>query len=157
WQQHVSGEPYDVVFSPGVNCFDADVVSVHIVFAEYAERNRDELRLSRRPLRAWPALLHRKAYYSLIKAFEKHLYTNPDLKLVLIARRTGDELSRFYGRHEEFPLVYIGLDHTVFNRSRQVAMRDCVRKELSIPEDDFVLLLIGNDWRNKGAPVILEA
>ena len=26
---------YDLIYSPGINCFDADVISVHIVFAEY--------------------------------------------------------------------------------------------------------------------------
>src|SRR6266851_6503799 len=28
----------DVVYSPGINCFDADIIAVHIVFAEFQKR-----------------------------------------------------------------------------------------------------------------------
>src|SRR6516162_5959260 len=35
WDQHVHGLSHDLIFSPGVNCLDADAISVHVVFAEY--------------------------------------------------------------------------------------------------------------------------
>ena len=157
WNRRIHGVQHDIVFSPGVNCLDADVVSVHVVFAEYVRRNRAGLAFTRRRVWSWPRLLHRKVYYSLIVALERCLYTRRDLTLVLIARRTRNELARFYGRRDALPPVYLGLDHAVFNRSRLVAMRQSARNDLKIPEGEFVLLLIGNDWRNKGVPVILEA
>jgi glycosyltransferase involved in cell wall biosynthesis len=157
WDRRIRGLLHDVVFSPGVNCLDADAVSVHIVFAEYIRRNRAEMKFARNPLGSWPALLHRKLYYRLIALLESRLYARRDASLILIARRTAEELARFYGRHEEFPVVYVGLDHEVFNPARRAAKRDTARKELKIPEDRFVLLLIGNDWRNKGVVAILGA
>src|SRR5712692_10488142 len=35
---------YDLVYSPGINCLDADAIIVHIVFAEFHRRVREELR-----------------------------------------------------------------------------------------------------------------
>jgi glycosyltransferase involved in cell wall biosynthesis len=157
WDCRVRGLQHDIVFSPGVNCLDPDVVSVHIVFAEYIHRNHAEMEFARNPFNSWPALLHRKLYYELIAFLERRLYTQRNLSLVLIARRTEDELRRFYGRNEAFPILYIGLDHEIFNPARRIAKRDAARKELNVTEDGFVLLLIGNDWRNKGLMVILEA
>jgi glycosyltransferase involved in cell wall biosynthesis len=157
WDRRISGLRHDIVFSPGVNCLDPDVVSVHIVFAEYIHRNRAGMEFARNPPGSWPALLHRKLYYGLIAFLERRLYTRRNLSLVLIARRTEEELRRFYGRNEGFPVLYVGLDHEVFNSVRRIAQRDAARKELKIAEGHFVLLLIGNDWRNKGVMVILEA
>ena len=157
WDRRVRGLQHDIVFSPGVNCLDPDVVSVHIVFAEYIRRNRAEMEFARNPAGSWPALLHRKLYYGLIAFLEGRLYTQPKLSLILIARRTEDELRRFYGRNEEFPILYVGLDHEIFNSARRIAKREAARKELGVAEDGFVLLLIGNDWRNKGVMAILEA
>src|ERR1700676_2451131 len=35
WDRSIRGLQQDLTFSPGTNCLDADVVSVHIVFAEF--------------------------------------------------------------------------------------------------------------------------
>ena len=40
----------DLVYSPGINCLDADVIVVHIVFHAFYERLRSELVLRRVPL-----------------------------------------------------------------------------------------------------------
>lgn len=147
----------DLVFSPGPNCPDADVISVHIVFAEYVRRIQSELTLSRRPLRAWPRILHRKLYYSLATMLERAVYTRPDQALILIARRTSEALAEFYGRRDRFPVIYVGLDQRAFNPSVRLRLREQARESLGIPADRFALLLIGNDWRNKGLPTLLQA
>jgi UDP-glucose:(heptosyl)LPS alpha-1,3-glucosyltransferase len=75
----------------------------------------------------------------------------------LIAHRTAEGLARFYGRTDDFPVVYVGLDHDVFNPQRRAELREAARQKLGIADDRFALLLIGNDWRNKGVAVVLEA
>ena len=70
WDQRVRGLRYDVVYSPGINCFDADAVSVHIVFAEFLRQAQAELDFRPHPLSSWPRLLHRQLYYRLIIALE---------------------------------------------------------------------------------------
>jgi len=157
WDRQFRRLRYDLVFSPGINCLDADVISVHIVFAQYLSNLREQLDLKRHPLRSWPTLLHRKLYYALIISLERRIYTRADIALVLIARRTQAELEKFYGRREACPVVYLGLDHATFNLERRFALRARARQELGIDKGRFALLLVGNDWRNKGVPVLLNA
>ncbi len=157
WHRHVRGLRYDLIYSPGPNCLDADAISVHIVFAEYQQRIRQELRLSGKPPSVWPRLIHRRLYYHLAALLERFTYTRQDIRLILIARRTADSLANFYGRREHFPVIYVGLDRATFNSSRRLGLRAEARKLLAIAEGQFVLLLIGNDLQNKGLPVLLDA
>lgn len=157
WHRYVHGLRYDVIFSPGCNCLDADAVSVHVVFAEYLRKIKPQLRLMRQSVKNWPRLIHRKLYYRLIIFLERRTYTRPDVQLVFIARRTVPEVERFYGPHEECPVLYPGLDHKTFNPHRRLAVRREAREKLEISNGCFALLLIGNDWRNKGVPVLVDA
>jgi glycosyltransferase involved in cell wall biosynthesis len=156
WDRRFRGIRPDLVFSPGINCLDADVVSVHVVFAEYRRRFADELRLGRASVSLWPQLVHRKLYYRLIAFLENRIYRDPDTVLLLIARRTGSELAHHFGR-KPCPVIYLGLDHEIFNPDRRISLRGTARRELGCSDDRFVLLLIGNHWTNKGLPVLLEA
>jgi glycosyltransferase involved in cell wall biosynthesis len=157
WDRHVRGLRHDLIFSPGVNCLDADAVSVHIVFAEYIRRVGTEMNLLQSPIRNWPPLLHRRLYYRLLVSLEHRVYTNPRTVLILIARKTAAGLERFYGRFDRFPVLYLGLDHTIFNPVRRQTLRDKARRELGLSATEFALVLVGNDWRNKGVPVLLDA
>lgn len=157
WDRRFRSLRHDLVFSPGPNCLDADAISVHIVFAEYARQIRSGLSLARNPVRDWPRILHRKLYYSLVIWLERRAYRRSSIKLILIARKTAAALARFYGRRDHFPIIYLGLDHRVFNPGNRVSLRDNSRKQLAISSEKFVVLLIGNDWRNKGLRVLLES
>lgn len=157
WDRRVRGLRHDLTFSPGPNCLDADAISIHIVFAEYVRQIQFELSLARHPLWEWPRILHRRLYYSLAIRLENRTYTRPDITLILIARRTADALAHFYRRRDRLPVVYLGLDHAIFNPCRRASQRDAARETLGISPDRFVALLIGNDWRNKGFPVLLDA
>jgi glycosyltransferase involved in cell wall biosynthesis len=157
WNSRFRNQRPDLVYSPGINCLDADVMSVHIVFAQYAGSVREGLSLSRQPIASWPEIIHRKLYYGLLMALERRLYVRPEVPLILIARRTAIALERFYGRRERLPVVYLGLDHELFNPARRSQLRAGARSELAIPDGHFTLLMVGNDARNKGLPVILQA
>ena len=157
WDRRFRSLRHDLVFSPGPNCLDADAISVHIVFAEYARQIRSGLSLARNPVRDWPRILHRKLYYSLVIWLERRAYRRSSIKLILIARKTAAALARFYGRRDHFPIIYLGLDHRVFNPGNRVSLRDNSRKQLAISSEKFVVLLIGNDWKNKGLRVLLES
>jgi glycosyltransferase involved in cell wall biosynthesis len=157
WDRHVRGLRHDLIFSPGVNCLDADAVSVHIVFAEYVRRVGTEINLQQSSIRSWPALLHRRLYYRLLVSLEHSVYTNPNTALILIARKTAAALEHFYGRVDPFPVLYLGLDHDIFNPVRRRSLREEARRELGLSATEFTLVLVGNDWRNKGVPVLLDA
>jgi glycosyltransferase involved in cell wall biosynthesis len=157
WARHVHGLRNDLIFSPGINCLDADAISVHIVFAEYVRQVGAEINLLRSPIGTWPALLHRRLYYRLLVSLEHRIYANPKTVLILIARKTAASLERFYGRADRFPVLYLGIDHATFNPASRQRLREGARSELGLSEDQFTLVLVGNDWRNKGVPVLLDA
>lgn len=148
---------HDIIFSPGANCVDADAISIHIVFAEFLRRVRPDLAFSRNPLRTWPRLLHRKLYYQLAVALERRIYSKPQTQLILTSPRSASEIARFFGRRDNFPVIDAGIDQRSFSVERRAALRAEARRELGILEDDFAVLLIGNDWRKKGLLTLVDA
>jgi glycosyltransferase involved in cell wall biosynthesis len=157
WDRHVRGLQYDLVYSPGINCFDSNVISVHIVFAEFLRQARAELKFRHNTPSSWPSLLHRLMYYRLIVALENRVYANRETMLVLYAKKTAKDLERFYGRCDRLPILYLGLDHEVFNSKRRASLRKAARQQLGLANDRFTLLLVGNDLRKKGISVLLHA
>jgi hypothetical protein len=67
----VRGLRPDLVYTAGTNCWDADIISVHIVFAEFVRMSEHELSFLRNPVRFWPRLVHRLLYYWLIISLER--------------------------------------------------------------------------------------
>jgi len=150
------GLHYDLVFSPGANCLDADVVSVHILFSEYVRKVRGRLHLARDAPWLWPRILHRKLYYSLAVFLEGWVYRDPQKTLIVISRSAASGLEKICGR-SGFPVLYAGLDQEMFNPERRAVHRRAAREKLALSQDQFALILVGNDWRNKGVLVLLEA
>ena len=157
WDGRFRGLRHDLVFSPGANCLDADAICVHIVFAEYIRQVRRGMRFLQNPIWEWPRLLHRKLYYGIAVSMERRAYKNRRTMMVVHSRKTARELETFYGRADRIPVLYLGLDHSVFNTTVRVALRERARGALKLPQDQFTLILVGNDWRNKGVPVLLAA
>ena len=157
WDAHFRGLHCDLVYTAGTNCWDADLISVHIVFAEFVRMAEPELRLRGNPLRFWPRLIHRRLYYRLVIFLERHMYTNPKTGLILIAKKTAADLKRHYGIAGPLPVVYIGLDHKIFNMELRLHNRPEVRSQLGFGDDTFVLVLVGNDWKKKGLVALIEA
>jgi glycosyltransferase involved in cell wall biosynthesis len=151
------GLKYDLIFSPGINCFDADVVSIHIVFAELVRRVRPELKFSANSIGFWPRLFHRRIYYRLAVFVEGIVYRSHRIQLILTAPQTAFELKRFYGREGSLPVVSAAFDGTVFNPQRRSSLRESARSALAVSQSRFVILLVGNDWRKKGLPALLDA
>jgi UDP-glucose:(heptosyl)LPS alpha-1,3-glucosyltransferase len=147
-----------LTFSPGINCLDADLITVHVVFGKLRRDLRADLSLRRNPARAWPRLLHRRLYYFLISRLEKRLYS-PRARAVLapVSRKTARDLLALYGRSENVVVVDNGVDTARFSPARRLALRRAARAALHLAPGDFAVLLIGNGWRNKGLPCLLEA
>jgi len=85
WDRRSGRVRPDLVYSPGINCPDADVIVVHIVFHEFYERVRSELALRRLPLQIWPRVIHRKLYYKLATFLEQKIYWNTHVRLVAVS------------------------------------------------------------------------
>lgn len=146
----------DLVYSPGVNCFDADVIVVHIVFHAFYHRVRSDLTLSRNSLGTWPLLVHRKLYYRLIMALERKTYRNPHVRLIAVSGLVAAELKEYFQR-EDVHIIPNAVDTSRFTPEARNAKRDTSRRLFGYAEHDFVLLLIGNDWKKKGLDPLLDA
>jgi len=157
WDRHVRGLRCEMTYTPGINCLDADLVTVHIVFAEYVARAADDLSFRRAPVRGWPRLLHRRLYYRLIVALERVIYSRKSQRLLVISRKTAQDLARHYGRSEPLPVVYHGLNLARFNPRQRVELRPMARRDLNLPDEHFAILLVGNDWVKKGLVYLIEA
>jgi glycosyltransferase involved in cell wall biosynthesis len=146
----------DVTYSPGINCLDADAIIVHMVFHEFYARVRAELRLRSLPLRTWPVILHRRLYYNLIMFLERRVYSNSKVRLAAVSQLVASQLSTYFGR-ADVAIIPSAVDTSRFSCSSRLARRPRSRALFNFSDDDFVLLLIGNDWKVKSLDQLLRA
>lgn len=156
WDRHVRNLSFDAIYSPGINAFDADVITVHIVFEELSRRLRSQLTWSATPVSGWVRLLHRRLYYNLIRALERRIYSNPGNRLAAVSILVGDQLRRYYGRSDP-KIINNGVDAGAFNPTVRVARRPQCREKFRLLTADLAMLLIGNDWKKKGLLTLFQA
>jgi phosphatidyl-myo-inositol dimannoside synthase len=146
----------DVLYSPGVNCPDADVISVHIVFSKYSDRvRRDILRDLARPRRAARSL-HRVLYLALLRRLEARIYRGP-AALSAVSRENAAELEERYGvPARTVPVIPHGVDAERFSPIMRQEARPAASQALGL-RGQTVALLVGNDAYNKGADVAVRA
>jgi len=152
---HYRGLVYDVVYSPGLNALDADVIAVHIVFHEFYRRIYGHLGLAGSAPGSWPRLIHRRLYYRLIMALERRVYRRPGLQLVAVSQLVAGHLERFFHRNDVC-VIPNAVDTDRFNPQVRARSREAARAELQLPPDIFALLLVGNDWAKKGLEALLH-
>lgn len=146
----------DLVYSPGINCPDADVIVVHIVFHEFYKRVKSELTYQRVPPQMWPRALHRKLYYKLAMFLERKFYCDPSVHLVAVSSLVAAQLKSHFQR-EDVSVIPNAVDTLRFSAERRITNRNASRRSFLYEEHDFVLLLIGNDWKKKGLDTLIKA
>jgi glycosyltransferase involved in cell wall biosynthesis len=150
----IRGVLFDLVLSPGINCFDADLVLVHALFHRLRELADEDTNQSSRP--ALLRRFHRRAYYSLVALLERAIYSNSQLSIAAVSVRTASLIKKYF-RRNEVRVIPNGVDATYFCPAMRLALRAGARARYKLQETDFLLLLIGNDWSNKGLSTILDA
>ena len=145
-----------LVYSPGINCLNANAITVHIVFHEFYARVRPELALLKLPVSKWPVTLHRKLYYRFIMALERRIYTDPKVRLAAVSKLVATQLEKHFGRTDSV-VISNAVDTARFTSKARLARRSVSRQYLKLKNDDFVVLLIGNDWKKKGLDQLLRA
>jgi UDP-glucose:(heptosyl)LPS alpha-1,3-glucosyltransferase len=76
--------------------------------------------------------------------------------LSAVSRLVAGQLARFFGRNDVF-VISNAVDAEQFNPGEREARRASARIELGIGKNDFVLLLIGKDWKKKGLTCLLRS
>ena len=157
WYHRVfRGLKFDLVFSPGINCSDARAIVVHIVFHEFFRLVHSDLRVRSAPLSRWPIALHRLLYYRLIMALENRFYRDSRVHLAAVSQLTSDELASHFGRRD-VTVIPNAVDLARFNPPERLRRREASRDALHLQATEFVLLLVGNDWKKKGLTPLLKA
>jgi UDP-glucose:(heptosyl)LPS alpha-1,3-glucosyltransferase len=132
------------------------VIVVHIVFHEFYRRVKSELVLLNLPVRSWPRALHRKLYYKLCMFVEQKIYSDPAVRLVAVSHLLAKHLAYHFQR-TDVAVIPNAVDTLKFAVATRMARRSASRQSLHFGENEFVLLLIGNDWKNKGLGTLLKA
>ena len=156
WDTTIHGLKFDLVYSAGINALDADFISIHILFAEFYRRVRPRLTLSSVSILRWPVILHRRLYYRFICLLERLIYPRKQTALTGISRHTSECVQQFFGRDDVVVIRY-GVDTRTFNPRARLERRQSARELFRLAPGDFCLLLIGNDWKNKGLDSLLLA
>jgi glycosyltransferase involved in cell wall biosynthesis len=155
WHTAFGRASYDLVLSPGINCLHPDVVIVHALFHRLKELAREENQ-DRAAQAGFFRRLHRRIYYGLLTGLERRIYSDPKVALAAVSKRTASLLKEYFHR-EDVCVIPNGVDTRNFSMAARLARRAESRRLRGLGDEDFVLLLIGNDWHNKGVPCILEA
>ena len=155
WHAGFRGLQYDLLFSPGINSTDANFIAVHIVFHEFYDRVRLRLRFRKTPIAGWPVLLHRRIYYRLIMLLEKKIYSRQNVALAAVSGLVAEQLEKYFQR-KDVQVIRNGVDTEILSPAVRLSRRSTVREQLGLSSEDFVLLLIGNDWKKKGLDTLLE-
>jgi len=156
WDTRIGGLKFDLVYTPGINVLDADVISVHIVFHEFLFQVRSHLNFRDSPIASWPRLFHRRLYYGLIMTLERMVYRRRTTSLTAISHLVSTQLENYFRRTDAVMIGY-GVDTTRFAPTLRLARRSSTREQFRISSEDFTLLLIGNDWKKKGLVALLNA
>jgi glycosyltransferase involved in cell wall biosynthesis len=150
WREAARGESSpDVIFSPGINALDADVILVHAVFHRLAELQTARDRAGLRGL-------HRRLYYALLCKLERRIYCDPQVTLASVSEHTAEQLKKYFGR-DDVTVIPNGVDVEHFSPAAVGSLREPARKQRHVSREQIALLLIGNDWRNKGLTTLLAA
>ena len=154
WGRWVHGLRFHLVVSPGINCLDANVIIVHVLFRRLQELANEEVHDSAKP--GFLRRLHRRAYYALLARLERRIYADPAVSLAAVSQRTATLLNDYFHRRD-VRVIPNGVDTARFSPSARLALRHEARLRRKIQKTDLVLLLIGNDWRVKGLETVLRA
>jgi glycosyltransferase involved in cell wall biosynthesis len=151
----LGGCSYDLLLSPGINSLHADAIIVHALFHRLQELSQEKRR------DAWvkPGFLrdiHRRFYYALLTMLERRIYSDRKISLAGVSERTAALVQRYFGR-SDVRAIPNGVDTSQFSPSTRLERRESARRRRDFRDSDLVLLLIGNDWQNKGLLTVLRA
>lgn len=104
---------------------------------------------------AWYRLTRR---YRHLLAFESAVFKSSSTEILLLSRKQQDDFMQYYQTlPERFHLLPPGIakDRMAPNNAQEIRHR--VRGELSIQEDEFLLLMVGSGFKTKGLDRVLKA
>jgi UDP-glucose:(heptosyl)LPS alpha-1,3-glucosyltransferase len=87
---------------------------------------------------------------------EWQIYRNPNVYLTAVSGLVAGQLREYFGR-SDVQVISNGVATNEFNAVHRISRREFARNECGLRAEDFVLLLLGNDWLKKGLPCLLRS
>jgi UDP-glucose:(heptosyl)LPS alpha-1,3-glucosyltransferase len=132
--------------SIGAAALDADVITAQFCHAAFTERFG-----GLRGGSGWRVWFQRAAQARFV-AEERHAYRSRRLRRVIaVSRGIARELEEHYRvAPERIVVVPNGVDPVVFRPPARPEDKSLLRRELCLPQHDFLALFVGADWERKG-------
>lgn len=146
--QRVEGDiDLDLTNAVGASAREADVITAQFCHAAF-HANHGTLRGgSSRSRRIYQAVAEK-----IFTRQEMRAYTSPRLKRVIaVSQGMKRELITYYGVDErKITVIPNGVDHQTFSPEKDPEAKRALRRQLGLPEDNFLCLFVGGDWDRKG-------
>jgi len=104
-------------------------------------------------------LRRRSLHQRQVLAIEARRFTRGNFrKVVAMSDLAGEQIKRRYGlTDDEVVTIYNGVDTERFRPENQDESQALMRERIVVPPEAFVVLCVGNDYRRKGVPTLIEA
>jgi UDP-glucose:(heptosyl)LPS alpha-1,3-glucosyltransferase len=78
--------------------------------------------------------------------------------IIAVSNRVRDEIVQFYHcEPERITVIHNGADLARFTPEVRERFRKAARQELGLPNDEIMILLVGNNFKLKGVPLLIRA
>jgi UDP-glucose:(heptosyl)LPS alpha-1,3-glucosyltransferase len=79
-------------------------------------------------------------------------------EIIAVSNRVRDEIIRYYHcEPERITVIHNGADLARFTPDVRARFRKPARQELGLPNDEIMILLVGNNFKLKGVPFLIRA
>ncbi len=79
-------------------------------------------------------------------------------EIIAVSNRVRDEIIQYYRcEPERITVIHNGADLTRFTPDVRARFRKPARQELGLPNDEIMILLVGNNFKLKGVPQLIRA
>lgn len=94
----------------------------------------------------------------VILALERRIFTSGvTRRIVAISRQGGEEIRKLYGVPDSrVSVIYNGVDQARFSPDHRGRFGPGIRAEFGIPEDAWVILMVGSGFERKGLGPLIE-
>lgn len=143
---------FDIVHNQGADALVQDVITAHSCHRAWVEKAKKFSAFEMIKKKLNP--LHRVVLRNESKNYMPGNYQ----KIIAVSEKVREELLEYY--HIPADVISViphAVDLAEFNPKNALLCRDKIRAKHNIGQDDFVLLLVANEFRRKGLSVIIKA
>jgi len=111
----------------------------------------------RRPLLRWLKAVGPRR--QVLAYLERRIFQGSGCRIIMTNSELikGHIIAHYGARPEKVRVIYNGVDRARFRPGVKDEWRRSVKEEFGIGEDQIVLLFVGNDFKLKGLPLLLES